>query len=269
MLSHIALACLIANPVQTQDPTMPDQIKEAFGKVVSIASDVQELIPSVTFRGGACLLGGSVREGGSFRYGALFGQTGDYAVVAGAYGNDSDIEVTVTDASGKSVVTSREEDGLDFEVKKTGAYTITAKNKGAHTFIALAVLQGTGGPKHPITSINTAVAHIAEGVKSSFLDGYSAPTNDVMVLGALIEPRSVHNRTANFNHRRWMVIGGSDAGVRGFSLSVTDNKSKEVFPGIEDQNYSYCDFEMVIPSATVGMRNTATKRILGMQAFVR
>lgn len=214
-------------------------------------------------------MGANLRQGASFTQTIIVGKGADYAVVSGAYGNDYEVEVSVKDDRGKNVVIAREKDGVDFSASRPGRYHITARNKGASTFVALAILRESGGPNHPISSINVAVANIADGIKDSFLDGYSAPINQLMVLGVILPPNGAHSWDTGFNFPRWMMIGATETDVRSLNLTITDRRSKKVYKSIKDKKYSYSDFEMVLPSASVGMKNVGKRAILGMQALVR
>lgn len=269
MLSSIVFGCLISSPLQNQDPTLPDQIREAFGKVVSAAGDLKAEVPTLGFHNGACLLGGSLKQGGQFSFSIVINNPTDYAALVGAYGNDSEVEVTVKDSAGKNTVTDTDEKGSLFEPKSQGKYTVTAKNKGAETFIALALVRESGGVTHSFSGINTAVAGIAAGVKSSFLDGYSVPSNQLMILGSVIEPGASYGQTTSYNFPRWMVLAGVDAGPKSFQVTVKNPSGNETVAGIEDKTFSYCEFDHPVPNANVVIKNTGSRKILAMQAVLR
>jgi len=269
MLSSIIFGCLIASPDQSQDPTMPDQIKEAFGKVVTAAGALKGDVPTLGFHNGACLLGGSLKQGGQFSFSIVINNPTDYAALVGTYGNDSEVEVTVKDPTGKNTVTDTDEQGSLFEPKSQGKYTVTAKNKGGATFVALALVRESGGVTHSFAGINSAVAGIAAGVKSSFLDGYSVPTNQLMILGSVIEPGASYGQATSYNFPRWMVLGGADAGPKSFQLSVKDPGGNETVSGTEDKSFSYCEFDHPVSNANVVIKNTGSKKIIAMQALLR
>lgn len=269
MLAHLILGTLISSPLQSQDPTMPDQIKEAFGKVVTAAGSLKAEVPTLGFHNGACLLGGSLKQNGQFSFSIVVNDPAEYAALVGAYGNDSEVEVTVKDSTGKNTVTETDERGSVFEPKAKGKYTISAKNKGAETFIAVALVRESGGVTHSFASINTAIAGIAAGVKDSFLDGYSVPSNQLMVLGSVIEPGASYGQTTTYNFPRWMVLGGADAGPKSFQMTVTDPSGNEKVTGTEDKTFSYCEFDHPVTKAGVVIKNTGSKKILALQALLR
>lgn len=248
---------------------MPDQIKEAFGKVVSAAGTLKGELPTLGFHNGACLLGGSLKQNGQFSFSIVINNPTDYVALVGAYGNDSEVEVTVKDSTGKNTVTDTDERGALFEPKTKGKYTVFAKNKGAETFVALALVKESGRVTHSFAGINTAVAGIAAGVKSSFLDGYSVPSNQLMVLGSVIEPGASYSQSTTYNFPRWMVLGGADAGPKSFQMTVTDPSDNEKVTGTEDKTFSYCEFDYAITNAGVVIKNTGSKKILAMQALLR
>lgn len=269
MLAQLILGTLMTAPIQNQDPTMPAQIREAFGKVVSAAGDLKAEVPTLGFHNGASLLGGSLKQGGQFSFTFVVNDPSDYAALVGAYGNDSEVEVTVKDSTGKNTVTEADETGSLFEAKTKGRYTISAKNKGAETFVAVALVRESGGVTHSFAGINTAVAGIAAGVKSSFGDGYSVPTNQLMVLGSVIEPGASYGQTTSYNFARWMVLAGADAGPKNFQVSVKDPGGNETVTGTEDKTFSYCEFDHPVSKANIVIKNTGSKKIIAMQALLR
>lgn len=248
---------------------MPDQIKEAFGKVVSAAGSLKSEVPTLGFHNGACLLGGYLKQGGQFTFTIVINDPTDYAALVGTYGNDSEVEMTVKDSTGKNTVTDMDEKGSLFEAKTKGRYTVTAKNKGGQTFVAVALVREKGGVNHAFTGINSAIAGIAAGVKSSFLDGYSVPTNQLMVLGSVIASGASYGQTSNYNFPRWMVLAGADAGPKSFQVTVKNPTGPETVTATEDKTYSYCEFDHAVTNAAVVIKNTGSKPILAMQALLR
>lgn len=248
---------------------MPDQIKEAFGKVVSTAGALKAEAPTLGFHNGACLLGGYLKQGGQFSFTVAINDPTGYAALVGTYGNDSEVELTVKDSSGKNLVTDSDERGSLFEPKSKGRHTIVAKNKGGDTFVAVALVRESGGVTHSFAGVNTAVAGIGAGIKNSFGDGYSAPTNQLMVLGSVIAPGATYGQTTSYNYARWMVLGGADAGPKTFQLSVKNPGGNETVTGTEDKSFSYCEFDHPVSNAYVAIKNTGSKSIVAMQALLR
>lgn len=261
-----ALAALLVMPTQSYDQTMPDQMKEAFGKVVATAGELKSSIPSLGFRAGACLLGGSLKQNGKFTYKMNSPGPAVYAVLTGAYGNDWEIDVVVTNSAGKNVVTEKEAEGITFEAAAAGTYTVTATNKGAASFVGLALLQAEGGTAHSFSAINTSVAKIASGVKEVYPDDFKLVPNTLAVVGSLLDPGKSFNREDGFNYPNTLVFAASDGGAKSFDLSITDKATNEKIGAVEDKVYAACGFAKAIEKASVSLKSTSTKRVFVITA---
>ncbi|CAN1561735.1 hypothetical protein MCEMSE15_02700 [Fimbriimonadaceae bacterium] len=269
MLAVIASAFLASSSLQSQDPTIPSQITEAYGKLAKKATALKAEVGDLAFRKGACLLGGLLKQGGQYTFVVQINEPSAYSVLTGVPGNAPNVELTVKDASGKNTVTLTDDYGSLFEAKAAGKYTITASNKGAETFVALALVTQSGGMTHPFTAINAAAASVAAGVKESYQYGYGVPSNQLMALGAVVEPGGNSGHFTTYNFPKWLMLAGADAGPKSFQLTVTDPGTKQSVTASSEKAYSFCEIDHAITNAAVSTKNTGSKQIMYLQAVMR
>lgn len=269
MIIQVTLAFLMVAPVQGQDPTVPKQIKDAFSKVAAGASKLKKELSTVGFHPGICLFGGELRQGGSIYYSIKVNDPSDYGVIVGVSGKESNIEVSVKDANGKDVVTGADASGADFSTSQGGTYTISAKNNGGQTFVALGIVRNEGGSDHPFSSINTAAASYAASIEDAYKYAWGIPTGDLMVVGNLLGAGGSYSRNSKINYPKWLILAVADAGTKSFSLSVTDKTANKTVDGVVEKLYSYSEFDAATQHASIVVKNTSQKTILSLSGHLR
>ncbi|MCW5941862.1 MAG: hypothetical protein KIS66_06505 [Fimbriimonadaceae bacterium] len=265
MLTTVALTSLLALSRFAAPATTYEKMVQAFDKVVKTAAIGQKAVPGLGFHSGACLLGGSVNEGGKLSYTVSVQTASEYAVFVGAYGDEPDVKIEVLDPSGKNVVTDSDETLAAFDAKASTRYTIVAKNKGADTFIAVGLMRESGGIKYPTESVTKAVARMAGLVDEGFGEGFGLDPNSAAVIGTVLEPNGNYPR-AGSKSDKWLALGTSDGVAGDVRLSVLDKDKNVVQEDKGEDIDCACYFEKSIPGATMQIANRRSKKVLALTA---
>jgi len=267
VLTSTALVSLLLLSASDRPLSAYDQITEAFGKVVTTSQALSKELPVLAFHEGACLLGGSIREGGKFTYTISVKEGAEYVAVWGAYGNDTEVKIDVQDQAGKSAVSGTEENMTVFDAKASTRYTVSVTNKGATTFVGVALMRDGGGIKHPITSVTKAVGRMSKLIDEGFGEGFTIGPNNAMLVGTVLPPAGTYPRTG-FKSTNWLALATTDGVAGDVALHGIDKDKNVVEEDTSKTADLACHFVQSLEGGNVQVTNLKSKKVLVLTAYM-